>query len=81
MPVGPVCCAVWSMSGNERRDEPDIYAAASVVFGSVIMIFGLWAAIKILATGEGAGSIEFVISVVFVLLGGGRVYWGLRRHL
>lgn len=60
------------------RRERTPYEGASVVFGAIIVIFGLWAAIKTLSRGEGAGSPEFVISAVFVLLGAGRVYLGLR---
>lgn len=40
--------------------------------------FGIWGAIETLADGKGPGSPEFIISVVFVLLGGGRLYLGLR---
>jgi len=51
-----------------------------VVFGAVIVVFGLWGAIETLASGEGPGSAAFIISAVFVLLGGGRVYLGLRTQ-
>jgi hypothetical protein len=62
----------------EPRRERTIFEAASVVFGSVIAAFGAWGAIETLASGEGAGSAAFVVSVAFVLLGSGRVYLGLR---
>lgn len=48
------------------------------MFGAIIAAFGLWGAIEALADGEGPGSAGFVISVVFVVLGSGRVYLGLR---
>jgi len=57
-----------------------VYEAASVVFGAVIVVFGLWGAIETLASGDGPGSAAFIISVVFVLLGAGRVYLGLRTQ-
>ncbi len=44
----------------------------------MIAAFGAWGAIETLASGEGAGSAAFVVSVAFVLLGSGRVYLGLR---
>ena len=57
-----------------------MYEAASIVFGAVIVVFGLWGAIATLASGDGPGSAAFIISVVFVLLGAGRVYLGLRTQ-
>ncbi len=57
-----------------------MYEAASIVFGAVIVVFGLWGAIETLASGDGPGSAAFIISVVFVLLGAGRVYLGLRTQ-
>lgn len=63
------------------RPRPDRtpYEAASIVFGAVIVVFGVWGAAKTLATGGGIGSAEFLISCLFVLLGAGRVGLGLRR--
>lgn len=57
-----------------------MYEAASVVFGAIIIAFGMWGAIETLASGDGPGSAAFIISVVFVLLGAGRVYLGLRAQ-
>jgi hypothetical protein len=57
-----------------------VYEAASVVFGAIIIAFGMWGAIETLASGDGPGSAAFIISVVFVLLGAGRVYLALRAH-
>jgi hypothetical protein len=57
-----------------------VYESASVVFGAVIVAFGLWGAIETLASGDGPGSAAFIISAVFVMLGVGRVYLGLRTE-
>ena len=61
-----------------KRRERTAYEGASIVFGAVIVIFGLWGGIKTLIDGPGAASGAFVICVVFVLLGAGRVWLGLR---
>jgi hypothetical protein len=63
---------------RERGEQRGVYEAASIGFGAVIVAFGAWGAIETLASGEGPGSAAFVISIVFVLLGAGRVYLGLR---
>lgn len=65
------------MSDPPKRGRTP-YEAASVVFGAIIVIFGLWGAIKTLANGEGPGSAAFLISCVLALLGAGRVWLGLR---
>ena len=46
-----------------------------MVFGAIIVIFGLWGAIATI--GGGLGSAGFLISVLFFLLGAGRLYMGL----
>jgi hypothetical protein len=46
----------------------------------VIVLFGIWGGIETLVDGPGAASGVFVICVVFVLLGAGRVYLGLRAR-
>ena len=66
------------MSGETKRRERGPYEGASILFGALVVLFGLWGAIDTLAGGEGPGSGAFIISVVFVLLGAGRVYLGLR---
>lgn len=63
---------------SSKRRERSVYEAASVVFGTVIVVFGIWGATETLLSGDGPGSAAFIISVVFVLLGAGRVYLGLR---
>ncbi len=60
------------------RRERTAYEGASIVFGTVIVIFGLWGGVETLVDGPGAASGAFVICVVFVLLGAGRVWLGLR---
>lgn len=54
------------------------YEGASVVFGAVIVLFGAWGATKTIVNGDGPGSAEFLISCLFVALGAGRVWLGLR---
>lgn len=68
------------MSDQPERERASRtpYEAASIVFGAIIIGFGVWGAVKTLANGDGPGSPEFVISCVFVLLGAGRVWLGLR---
>jgi hypothetical protein len=63
---------------EKPRRERTPYEGASVVFGAVIVLFGIWGGIETLVDGPGAASGAFVICVVFVLLGAGRVYLGLR---
>ncbi len=63
-----------------ERGERSIFEMASVVFGAVIAGFGAWGAIETVASGEGAASAAFVVSIAFVLLGSGRVYLGLRTR-
>ena len=63
---------------EKPRRERTPYEGASIVFGAVIVLFGLWGGIETLIDGPGAASGAFVICVVFVLLGAGRVYLGLR---
>ena len=68
------------MSEGPQRERASRtpYEAASIVFGAIIVVFGVWGAVKTLTNGDGPGSAEFVISCVFVLLGVGRVWLGLR---
>ena len=61
-----------------ENDEPSIYERASVVFGTIIVGFAIWAGIEVAVTGDGVASGAFIICVVFALLGAGRVYLGLR---
>jgi hypothetical protein len=66
------------VSTETGRRERSPYEGATILFGALIVLFGLWGAIDTLAGGDGPGSAAFIISVVFVLLGAGRVYLGLR---
>lgn len=64
---------------SDRPDrERSAYQGASIVFGAIIVVFAAWGAIASLAGGGGVTSAGFIISVVFLLLGAGRVYLGLR---
>ena len=65
-------------AAQQPRRERTPYEGASIVFGAVIVLFGIWGGIETLVDGPGAASGAFVICVVFVLLGAGRVYLGLR---
>lgn len=66
------------MAADPQRRERTPYDGASIVFGAIIAFFGLWGALETLSRGEGPGSTAFIISVVFVLLGAGRVLLALR---
>lgn len=66
------------MAEPRNSRERSVYEGASIVFGAVILLFGLWGALETLASGEGPGSAAFIISSAFVLLGAGRVLLGLR---
>ena len=63
------------LEGGPQR-ERDVFEIASMVFGAIIAFFGLWGAIATI--GGGLGSAGFLISVIFFLLGAGRVYMGFR---
>lgn len=65
---------------SERRtSEPrTAYQGASIAFGAVALLFGAWGALDSLFAGDAVDTAGLVISLVFVLLGGGRVYLGLR---
>ncbi len=58
--------------------ERDVFEIASMVFGAIIVFFGLWGAIATI--GGGVGSAGFVISIIFTALGAGRLYYGFRGH-
>jgi len=74
----PVVAARSAGLSSGRPRERDVFEIASMVFGAIIMIFGLWGAIATI--GGGLGSAGFVISVIFFLLGAGRLYMGFRGH-
>lgn len=86
MSLGPKWTQEIPRAGEPAREvEPEKprrkrtpYEGASIVFGAVIVLFGIWGGIETLVDGPGAASGAFVICVVFVLLGAGRVYLGLR---
>ncbi len=62
----------------EKPRERDVFEVASMVFGGLIAFFGAWGAIA--TAGGGVGSAGFVISVIFVALGLGRLYYGFHGH-
>ncbi len=77
----PAADAVVAHSAATRpreRRERDAFEVASMVFGGLIAFFGAWGAIATI--GGGIGSAGFVISMVFVVLGLGRLYYGFRGH-
>ncbi len=49
-----------------------------MVFGGLIAFFGAWGAIA--TVGGGIGSAGFVVSMIFVALGLGRLYYGFHGH-
>ncbi len=65
------------MPGPKR--ERSLYEISSSFFAVLVILFAI-AGIVATATGdEGVGSAGFVICVVFLALGVGRLYLGLRR--
>lgn len=61
---------------DRRHRTP--YEGASIVFASVIILFALIGIVKTLLDGEGPGSSGFLIGLLFLALGAGRLYLGLR---
>ena len=76
-PQAPIAARSAGLSSKQPR-ERDVFEVASMVFGAIIAFFGLWGAIATI--GGGIGSAGFVISVIFFLLGAGRLYMGFRGH-
>lgn len=64
---------------GRRKRERSLYEIASSFFAVLVIVFAL-AGIAATVTGdEGVGSVAFAICVVFLALGLGRLYLGLRR--
>jgi len=76
-PQPPIVARSAGLASKQPR-ERDVFEVASMVFGAIIAFFGLWGAIATI--GGGIGSAGFVISVIFFLLGAGRLYMGFRGH-
>lgn len=67
-----------SRSGGGRSRANEGYAMATRVFSVAIVAFGLIILGVTLANGGGPASTGFVLGVLFVALGGGRLYLALR---
>lgn len=61
-----------------RPDEA--YTLATRVFSVLIIGFGATIVAVTLAAGGGPGSFGFLIGIVFLALGGGRLYLTVRRE-
>ena len=67
------------MAEPGRRAERSPYQGASIFFAGVVILFALAGLAKTLLSGEGVGSAGFLICLLFLALGLGRLYLGLRR--
>jgi hypothetical protein len=63
------------------RAERSPYQGASILFASVLILFALGGIAKTLLSGDGVGSAGFLICFVFLLLGLGRLYLGMRPEV
>jgi hypothetical protein len=61
------------------KRERTLYEIATSFFAVMVILFALAGIVASLTGDEGAGSAGFVICVVFLALGAGRLYIGLRR--
>ena len=67
------------MSSPPEKRERTLYEISSSFFASLVILFAL-VGIAVTAFGdEGPASIPFAICVLFLVLGVGRLYLGLRR--
>lgn len=66
------------MSSHPVPPQRGYFESISLLAGSVIVIFGLAGAIVTLTDGLGPGAPGFLISIGFVILGAGRIYYGWR---
>lgn len=67
------------MPGSEDKRERTLYEISSAFFAGCVILFAVAGIAVTLANGDGPGSTGFLISVVFLLLGAGRLYLGLVR--
>jgi hypothetical protein len=61
-----------------HRVERSPYQGASIFFAGVVILFAIAGMAKTLLSGDGVGSAGFLICLLFLALGLGRLYLGLR---
>ena len=61
------------------KRERSLYEISSAFFAGCVILFAVAGIAVTLTNGDGPGSAGFIISVVFLLLGAGRLYLGLVR--
>jgi len=66
------------VSGAKRDRGHESYVMATRLFAATIIAFGLAILVVTLANGGGPASTGVVLGVLFVALGGGRLYLALR---
>lgn len=64
----------------DPKRERSLYEIASSFFAVVVILFALAGIVATLSGDEGAASAPFLICVLFLVLGIGRLYLGLRRR-
>ncbi len=67
------------MANSPGKRERTLYEISSAFFAGCVIVFALAGIAITLTNGDGPGSAGFIISVVFLLLGLGRLYLGLVR--
>ena len=67
------------MSSPPEKRERTLYEISSSFFAALVILFALVGIVVTAFGDEGVGSIAFAICVLFLVLGLGRLYLGLRR--
>lgn len=62
------------------KRERSLYEISSSFFAALVILFALAGIVATLTGDEGVGSAAFAICVLFLALGIGRLYIGLRRR-
>jgi hypothetical protein len=66
------------MSGPPRGKASEGYVMATRLFSAAILVFGVVILAVTLVNGGGVASTGVVLGILFVALGGGRLYLALR---
>jgi hypothetical protein len=67
------------VSSPPEKRERTLYEISSSFFAALVILFALVGIVVTAFGDEGVGSIAFAICVLFLVLGLGRLYLGLRR--
>jgi hypothetical protein len=67
------------VSSPPEKRERTLYEISSSFFAALVILFALMGIVVTAFGDEGVGSIPFAICVLFLVLGVGRLYLGLRR--